>query len=254
MQLLAPAMPRRTPRTFAVATLGLLFGAALVVGGLMLGYVFLLGPVAGLTAVPIRPTPAEAVVGILSWALVLIAPALLVIAGLARMHGSVGRLFAPTGPSTPAARLAGRLPEDMVIATRVRLPDGRLVPEMVVGPFGVAVVSELPPPQAVRRREGHWEIRFEDGRWVPIQNPLDRAVRDSEHVRRWLVDDDRDFLIKVYTAAITTDLEVERTPTCAVIRPDQLPEWLAGLPPQRGLTPHRRERIIEMVRERVGQP
>ncbi len=252
MQVLTPAVPWRTPRSRALAIVGLLFGTALVAAGLALGYVFVAGPVAALTGVPARPTPVQTVVGILLWALILVAPALFVIAGIARMHGSFGRLLAPSGPRTPVAQQAARLPDDLVIATRVRLPDGRLIPELVIGPFGVAVVSELPPPQAVRRQDSHWEIRFEGGRWVPIQNPLDRAVRDTDHVRRWLVDDDRDFLVKVYTAAVTTGLDVERTPACAVLRPDQLPEWLAGLPPQRGLTPHRRERIIELIRERVG--
>jgi hypothetical protein len=252
MQVLAPAMPQRTVRSVALGAVGVLFGAALVVGGVFVGYALLLTPMSSLVNVPIRPTPVQAVMGILSWALVLIAPALLVIAGLARMHGSLGRLRTRPGPRTPVARHAAALPDDMVIATKVRLPDGRQVPELVIGPFGVAVVSELPPARAVRRREGHWEIRFEDGRWVPIENPLDRAVRDSEHVRRWLVDDDRDFLVKVYTAAVTADLDIERTPVCAVLRPEQVPGWLAGLPPQRGLSPHRRERLVEMVRDRVS--
>lgn len=252
MQVLAPARPGRTPGTLLLAALGLLFGAALVVGGLMLGYAAFATPVASLLSVPIRPTPAQAAVGILAWALVLIAPALFVVAGLARMHGSAGRLRRPRGPVTPVAQYAGHLSDELVTALRVRLPDGRLIPELVVGPFGVAVVAELPPSRAVRRRDGHWEIRFEDGRWVPIENPLDRTVRDAEHVRRWLVDDDRDFLVKVYTAAVTADLDLERTAGCAVLRPEQVPAWLASLPPQRGLTPQRRERIVELVAERVG--
>lgn len=254
MQVLAPARPGRTPGTLLLATLGLLFGAMLVICGVVLGYAALATPIVGILSVPIRPTPAQTAVGILAWALVLIAPALFVIAGLTRMHGSAGRLRRPRRPATPVAQYAGHLSDELVTALRVRLPDGRLIPELVVGPFGVAVVSELPPARAVRRRDGHWEIRFEDGRWVPIENPLDRTVRDTEHVRRWLADDDRDFLVKVYTAAVTSDLDVERTSTCAVLRPEQVPAWLASLPPQRGLTPQRRERIVDLVGDQMGVP
>ena len=41
-----------------------------------------------------------------------------------------------------------------------------------------------------------------NGRWVPIENPLDRATRDAERVRRWLATDDRDFVIKALNAQI----------------------------------------------------
>lgn len=86
-----------------------------------------------------------------------------------------------------------------------------------------------------------------DGRWIPVENPLDRATRDAERVRRWLATDDRDFVIKVYAAVIGPDATVPRTPTCAVITRDQIPAFLASLPPQRSLTSTRLQRIVEHV-------
>jgi hypothetical protein len=48
---------------------------------------------------------------------------------------------------------------------------------------------------------------------------------------------------------ISRDLEVERTPACAVVTPDQLAGWIAALPPQRSLTEGRRDQILDRVRE-----
>jgi hypothetical protein len=115
----------------------------------------------------------------------------------------------------------------------------------------VAVFEELPPRAASRHTGGRWEVRLTNGRWVPLENPLDRAARDADRVRRWLADDDRDFLVKVYAAVVGEDGTVPRTPTCAVITRDQIPAFLASLPPQRTLTPSRLERIVDHVRSAV---
>ena len=45
------------------------------------------------------------------------------------------------------------------------------------------------------------------------------------------------------------DASIERTSTCAVITPHQIPAWLASLPVQRSLTATRRERILALIRE-----
>ena len=47
------------------------------------------------------------------------------------------------------------LPEDVMVATDVMPNDGRPIPELVVGPFGVAVVHELGPREAIRRVGQH---------------------------------------------------------------------------------------------------
>ena len=131
------------------------------------------------------------------------------------------------------------------MAARVRLPDGRVVPEVVMGPFGVAVIEELPPPHASRHQNGHWEIRHRGGAWVPVENPLDRASRDAERLRRWLADDDRDHVVKVYAAVVAPDGNVARSPTCAVVAPDELAGWIASLPAQRTLN---EDRLADLVR------
>ena len=55
-------------------------------------------------------------------------------------------------PPSPTVAIARTVADDHAVATRVRLPDGsRIVPELVIGPFGAAVIEELPPPGAVLR-------------------------------------------------------------------------------------------------------
>ena len=74
------------------------------------------------------------------------------------------------------------------------------------------------------------------------------ATRDAERVRRWIADDDSDFVLKVYSAVVGADPQVARTAGCAVLEPDQLVAWISGLPAQRSLTPIRRERILDIAR------
>ena len=121
----------------------------------------------------------------------------------------------------------------------------------MTGPHGVAIFELLPPLRASRHHDGRWEVRVRSGRWIPIENPLERASRDAERVRRWLADDDHDFVVKVHAAVIAPDLSLPRTPTCAVITSDQVAAYLASLPPQRSLTASRRERLVELIRELV---
>ena len=56
------------------------------------------------------------------------------------------------------------------------------------------------------------------------ENPLDRAVRDAERVRRWFAADDADFVVKVYAAVTGPAPAIERTTACAVVSHDQLCE------------------------------
>ena len=104
------------------------------------------------------------------------------------------------------------------------------------------------PPPSAGTSAASWEIRGERGLWTPIEPPLDRAARDAERVRGWLSTHDRDFLVRIYAAVVTDDQRVERTATCAVVPPRQLAAWLESLPAQRGLTPDRRSRLVELVR------
>ena len=147
-------------------------------------------------------------------------------------------------------RLRRAIGDDHVVATNVRLPvANRNLPELVVGPFGAAVIEELPPAGAVMSRGVKtWEVRVGNGYIRTIENPLERAAHDAEIVRSWLSPEDADHVLKVYAAVIGSDHRVERTPACAYIEASQIPEWLSSLPPQKSFDQGRRDRIVREIR------
>jgi hypothetical protein len=196
----------------------------------------------------IRPEPSQILAGMLAWTFALIAPAAFIMAGAARLAAVIDSVASPKVRKTPVARAATALSDEYIVTSRLRLPDGRVVRELVLGPFGVAVIEELPPPSVSRQHNGIWEVRVRGG-WMPIENPLEHAARDAEGVRSWLGDDEQDFVVKVYAAVLAPDTTLPRTPACAVITADQIPAWLASLPPQRSLNAMRRERLIGLIRE-----
>jgi hypothetical protein len=93
-----------------------------------------------------------------------------------------------------------------------------------------------------------WEVRVGNGHIRTIENPLERATRDSERVRAWLSGAETDYVLKVYAAVVGSDPAVERSASCAVLAPDQIAEWLTSLPPQRSIDSYRRDSIVKMVR------
>src|SRR6266516_7764275 len=100
-----------------------------------------------------RPTTYQLVTGALAWSFALTAPAGAGLLGLLRLATALDRHRARKPRITPAVRLARAIGDDHIVATGVRLPDGsRVVPELVVGPFGAAVIEELPPASAVMSR------------------------------------------------------------------------------------------------------
>jgi hypothetical protein len=197
-----------------------------------------------------RPSTYELVVGALAWTFALTAPAGFGLVGLARLATAYDRWRARRPRVTPAVRLRRSIGDDHVVATSVRLPvANRLLPELVIGPFGAAVIEELPPSGAVMSRGVRtWEVRVGNGYIRTIENPLDRATHDAEIVRSWLSPEDADHVLKVYAAVVGSDNRVERTPSCAYIQPTQVAEWLASLPPQRSFDAGRRDRIVKEVR------
>jgi hypothetical protein len=144
-------------------------------------------------------------------------------------------------------RVAKAIGDEYTAAADVRLPDGRVIRDLVLGPFGMAVINELPHPRTTRHNGVSWEIRQGDGRWVHFENPLERTARDGERIRRWTAATDRDYVVKVYTAVVTGDPTVSRTPACAVVTPEQIPAWLASLPTARAMTADRQAELIEQV-------
>ena len=249
-----PAMevitPTRTMPRPAVAPVigGTLVGTLLVVFGLIAGFVVFATPFLTWLMPVGRFGPGEMVIGIVVWSLALVAPAGFILLGTTRLAQVLVTARPPAPHRSPLQRAVGELPEGVVLASGLTLPDGRGLSELLVGPFGAAVIRELPSPTVTRIREGHWELRTKRG-WIPLESPLDRAVRDAERVRRWLAHDDSDFVVKTYAAVIGPAPSVDRTTSCAVLTPEQLSAWVAALPPQRTLTASRMDRLVEVVRD-----
>jgi len=250
MQVIAAgAPPSRTARVaIARATLA---GALMLVVGALLGWVVVATPLISSVMPDGRPSVGQTAAGILAWGFAIVMPAGFVLLGFARILSAFD-LAAALRPTAMTPRLAKRLGPDHVAVTNLVVPGGRRVHELILGPFGIAVLGEVPPPNVSRHVGSRWEVRGPRGRWVPIEAPLDRAERDAERMRGWLSSDDRDFLVKVYAAIVTDDTRVERTPGCAVVKPGALAGWLEALPAQRGLTAERRERLADLLRTVAG--
>jgi hypothetical protein len=188
-----------------------------------------------------------AFLGAAVWAVALTAPTCFVVLGVLRLAGAVTRLRGRSGPARPVHAMAGRLPAGVVAMPTIRLPDGRLIPDVVLGPHGIAFFEPLPPPGATRTVGGRWEARFDDGRWRPIENPLDRAARDGDGLRRFLAEDDRDFVVKVHPVVVSRAPQIERTEACAVLALDDVPGWIASLPAQRSLNGDRLQHVRDLL-------
>jgi hypothetical protein len=237
------------PSRFDIAR-AIVVGSILVVGASVLGYLVYATSFLGSFTPVGRPTTTQLLSGALAWTFALTAPAGFGLVGLVRVGSAVERVLTLRSKPTPAVRIAKSIGDDHTVITRVRLPDGsRVIPELVIGPFGAAIIEELPPAGAViSRGPRSWEVRMADGKPRLIDHPLERATRDAERVRSWFEDDDSDHIVKVFAAVVGLDPSVGRTPSCAYIGPDQVGAWLASLPPQRSFDPDRRERIVRLVR------
>ena len=249
MQVIASERPVDRAARAAVLR-AFLVGSILLVGATFLAYlVFGTGLLSTFTPSG-RATTAQLVMGALAWTFGLVAPASFGVVGLARVGSAVEHVASHRPRPTPAVRFRDGIPDDHAVATRVRLPDGsRIVPEIVIGPFGAAVIEELPPAGAVvNRGPRSWDVRLADGKVHMIDQPLERATRDAERVRTWFGGEDQDHVVKVYAAVVGSDPKVQRTPTCAYITPDQVGAWLASLPIQRSFDSDRRDRVIRLVR------
>ncbi len=249
MQVIASSRSHKPPASALV--LGILVGVVLVGGGGLLAYLTLGTSFLRQFTPAGRANEAQLVAGAIAWSFALTAPALFGVVGLVRLMNVADLVLSSRArPGTVASR-ANALPDDYVVADRVRLPDGRIVPELVLGPFGAAVVAQLPPLGAIRRTGSAFEVRMSDGRWRAMEHPLDRTSRDAERVRRWLESDDRDHVVRTYAVVVVPEGALERSATCAVVTPEQLPAWLAALPPQKTLTESRRRQLVELVRAAV---
>ncbi len=246
MQVIAVRNPSSVGHRVAVAR-SLSVAILLLLAGVALAWLSLGTPLVSGFMPYGRPTPLQVASGIVVWGFAIVVPAAFLIMGVARL-ASVIEALAGQRPRKVTPQLASALGPDHIAATDLLLPGGRRIHELVLGPFGIVVLGAVPPPSFSRHVGSRWEIRDERGQWLPIEDPIQRASRDAERVRGWLATDDRDFLVRVYALIVTEDERVERSPSCAVVAPDELSAWLAALPPQRGLTPARRERLVELIR------
>jgi hypothetical protein len=181
----------------------------------------------------------------LLWWLGLVAGGALLVAGGSRLVGVVG---SRRSARTPLGRALATMPVDWAVVEGVVPHDGRPVGRIVIGSFGVAVLHELRGTEQLRRIDDGW-VEWSPTGWIPAEHPVDHAARDAERVRHWLTHGDLDFVVRVHGALVTTDPRIPRSPVCAVVQPDEVPRWLAGLQPQRSLTAGRRQRLIARARE-----
>ena len=247
MQVITSRHGRRIrPAAFASVLGGGLVGATLIVTGIALAWLVFGTPVLRTFQAPLRASAGQTAIGVVAWIIALVLPAACVVVGLVRLDTTTKALAGLRPRRSLLTNYRRKLGNDYLVATDVELPDGRAVPEIVIGPHGVAVLEVAPPVHLTRYTEDRWEVHLDKG-WAPMENPLERASRDADRVRRWLASDDRDFLVKVYTALITTDMALQRTPTCAVITRNQAADWVTSLPAQRSLTAGRLEQVIAQV-------
>jgi hypothetical protein len=248
MQLITPRRPQ--PYGGSLIT-GTMLGACFVAVGLGLALLaFKTSLVAGMVPGS-RTATTQAGLVFLAWALVFIACAGLLFAGTNRLAAVAATVRIRRRRRSPVVAALGSLPADVTVATDVIPVDGRPIPELVIGPFGIAVIHELGRRDAIRQVGTSWERRTRAG-WAPAEHPLDAAERDAERVRHWLTTGDLDFVVRVHAALITADPSMLRSPLCAVITEAQIPDWIASLPRQRTLSEGRRQQIVARVRGAVA--
>ena len=245
MQLIAASRRVRPP--VGAVVVSSLAGIALLAGGLFLGYLAFATPmVTVLTPNVIRPTLPQMALGGLIWSIALVAPPSFAFVGAWRLSRTMRALTARPGKRL-LTDAASQLGDEYVAINDVILPEGRVIHDLVLGPFGIAVFGDVPPPRYVRRTGSAWEIRGHNGRWMQMENPLEHTSRDAERVRRWFAGTERDFVLKVFAALVTNDPTISRTPNCAVVTQEQISAWLTSLPPARALTADRREEVVERI-------
>jgi hypothetical protein len=227
-------------------------GLGLVTAGMLSAYLTLATPLVGML-VPASRASDGLVLGLGAWSFALMFGGALLVSGTSRLALMLA-VLRRRGPSGgPAARALAGAADEVVLRNAVIPIDHVTVPELVVGPFGVAVVHELQPSNRVRQVRGAWEVRVGDS-WQQLADPLEAAARDGERVRRWFAATELDFVVRVAAALVVTDRQVARTPTCAVVAPHQIESWLASLPRQRTLTAGRRGRLVSLIQAAAARP
>jgi hypothetical protein len=250
MEVIRPsARSRPTERALAVARL---IGALYVVAGLSVAWLTLETPFVDIFAARGRAFANEPAFHTLGWVVALCLPALCLLVGTHRILDFVELPNPLAARRDPLAGLGSQLGDAYVAVRGLILPGGREISSLIVGPPGIVVLGQLPAARDARPVGGHWEARTSDDQWVAIENPLDRAARDAEAVRRWLIADDHDFVVKVYAAVVTGRGSAVRSSTTAVVDQRGIPAFLATLPPHRTFTTDRRRQVLDRIRAGAG--
>src|SRR5436190_7459519 len=160
------ASPRAIRMPIGAAIVGGVIGLFLLTGGVFLAWLAFATPmVSTLTPSSVRPTLPQLAIGGAIWGLALVAPAAFAFVGAWRLSRVFLALVAKPGPRLLTG-VAGQIDDEYVAANDVRLPEGRIIHDLVLGPFGVAVLNELPPARFLRHTGSSWEARHRNGRWV----------------------------------------------------------------------------------------
>lgn len=236
---------RRAPRLGMLVS-GSVYGALLTAAGLGIAYLALETPLVSVISTDRLSGSSRAPIGLAILALSLIAGGALLLAGTNRLASTIARLRTGDASAGPGAGALASMADEVAVVADVVPGEGRAIPELAIGPFGVAVLHALPAGRQYRQVGTSWERRARDC-WVPMDNPLDQANRDAERVRRWYTIADLDFVVRVHAALIVDDGSIARSASCAVVTPDQLPAWIGALPRQRSLTAARRLRLRSLA-------
>jgi hypothetical protein len=245
------ARHRPTSRALFVARL---IGGLYVLAGLCVAWLTLATPFVDVFAARGRAAASEPAYHALGWAVALALPAICLLVGTHRILDFSDLPNPLARRRDPLAGLGSGLGDAYVAVRGLVLPGGRQVSTLLVGPPGIVVLGQLPPAREARPVGGHWEARTGDDQWVAIENPLDRAARDAEAVRRWLIADDNDFAVKVYAAVVGRTDSAVRSATTAVVDRRGIPGFLATLPPHRTFTPARRRQVLDRIRQGTTSP
>jgi hypothetical protein len=222
------------------------YGALLTAAGLGIAYLTLAAPITSLLPANQLSGARQMPIVLGIWSLSLIAGGALLVAGTNRLAVTLASLKTRDRQGRPAAQALASMADEVVVVAEVVPHEGRAIPELAIGPFGAAVIHALPRSGEVRLVGASWESRTRAG-WLPMESPLELAMRDAERVRRWFSTADLDFVVRVYAALVVTDQSFPRSATCAVVTLDELPAWIAALPPQRSLTAARRARLCALA-------
>jgi hypothetical protein len=246
------AQGRHRPSARALG-LARLIGLGYVVAGLGIAWLTLTTPYVDVFAAHGRAFAGDGTVHALAWLTALALPGLCLIVGAHRILGfaELPNPFAARRID-PTSGLEASLGPDYTAIHDLALPGGRQVSRMIVGPHGIVVLARLPDPATTRQIEGHWEGRIDDDRWVAIEDPYDRTARDAEAVRRWLVADEHGFVVKVYAVMVAEVDPAARNPNVAIVRPGQVPAYLASLPPHRTFSPARRRQVLDRIQDSLA--